>query len=131
MGLKWSKSKEISQNTKLFMTTPFPEDIPQEYIWFIWKNCKNRLKADGFGVKKYKDVWYISYTININDDSFDDVETSRGDTIKRWHHDRNILVRTYAKPLKATIKIWAPFITLKNNTKSEYDEINNAMDELN
>jgi len=58
------------------ITAPLPTNpILRKKIWNLWATHKEELKSDGFRVKKYNDTWSIAYFQDVNDESYERVDS--------------------------------------------------------
>lgn len=72
MGVTWSKSRLISNNTKIVIDCDFPRDRPtQKKFWALWKEHKEALKADGFSIRKNEatESWGVAYWHTVDNNS--------------------------------------------------------------
>jgi hypothetical protein len=62
MGLSWSQPKTVASKTSIMYRASFPTNpILKSRLWSLWKLHKDSLKADGFSVKLWNKVWYVSH----------------------------------------------------------------------
>jgi hypothetical protein len=72
MGIKWSQPRSIAGGKTLMITSAFPgNQILRTKMWQLWSHHKNDLKTDGFRIKPYNKIWYISWFHDITETSFD------------------------------------------------------------
>lgn len=79
MGVTWSKSRLISNDTKIVVDCDFPRDRTlQQKFWALWREHKDALKNDGFSIKKNEaaECWRIAYWHTVNDVSHVKDETT-------------------------------------------------------
>jgi hypothetical protein len=79
MGLQWTKPKRVINGTKLVINAAISTDksAENEALWSVWKAHKEKLKQDGFSIKKaqYGDQWSLSYWHTITDNTDEKSET--------------------------------------------------------
>lgn len=70
MGVKWSLPRPVRNGASIMITTPFPNNsVLRTKLWNLWTQHKEDLKTDGFRVKKYNNIWSISYFQDVVADS--------------------------------------------------------------
>jgi hypothetical protein len=87
MGLTWSQHT-VKNGDLIVCNSPFPtNDDLRNDVWDLWKNKKEELKADGFGIGKdmKTNAWKLSYFHNVTDTSYEKTV----DKVHIWKHHFN------------------------------------------
>lgn len=74
MGLEWSTPRPVSEHTSILIWSHMPKNaINRAKLWNLWREDKQDLKEDGFNVRKYNNVWSISYFHTVCTNTYDNV----------------------------------------------------------
>lgn len=68
MGLAWSDASVVKEGSLILCKSTMPRGQFGQELWAIWKNRKDELKEDGFGLARKGANWQILFWQDFSDD---------------------------------------------------------------
>lgn len=74
MGLEWSTPRPVSEHSSIMICSNMPKNaINRAKLWNLWREDKQELKEDGFTIRKYNNLWSISYFHTVCANTYNNV----------------------------------------------------------